>query len=131
MDTECMDIETTASLTADRDQLRLTIAYVADRKVKGSRNCASVLRDVQECCRAALEGCQVSAPTREDAAVIETLIDRVGLYETVSLIEAICASKADHIRSAWQDEPLARVWERAGRDLCHASAKFAGIEVLS
>ena len=70
-------------------------------------------------------------PKAEDAIVLETLINQIGLYEVLSTIEAICAEKADHFRTSWQDEGLAKLWDRAGADICEASTNSVAIENLS
>ncbi len=41
---------------------------------------------------------------------LETLIDRCGLSSVLMALSEICGEKADHIRSNWQDEHLARDW---------------------
>jgi hypothetical protein len=41
---------------------------------------------------------------------IETLIDRCGLSSVLMALSEICGDKAEHIRSNWQDEILARDW---------------------
>ena len=70
-------------------------------------------------------------PKAEDATILETLIDQIGLYEVLSTVEAICADKADHCRTNWQDEGLAKLWDRAGVDICEASTNSVAIENLS
>lgn len=46
--------------------------------------------------------------------VIEELIDREGLGRVLEEIASICAEKAEHIRSNWQDPRLAKHWAKAG-----------------
>lgn len=43
---------------------------------------------------------------------IEHLIDKYGLEGICDAISHICNEKADHARSNWQDEPMAKVWEK-------------------
>ena len=43
---------------------------------------------------------------------LETLIDAYGLEGVLYAIGDICAEKADHIRSNWQDERLAKEWSK-------------------
>lgn len=64
----------------------------------------------------------MSLPSSKDAQDLETMIDRLGLYEVLSMIEAICAEKADHIRSSYDDVALAAVWDKAGAAICEASS---------
>jgi hypothetical protein len=46
---------------------------------------------------------------------LESIIDRYGLWCTLEKLELLCFEKAAHIRCDFQDEDLARKWERAGR----------------
>ena len=43
---------------------------------------------------------------------LEGLIDKSSVKTVLEAITDICNAKASHIRSNWQDEPLARSWER-------------------
>ena len=61
-------------------------------------------------------------PTKADADTLENMIDRTSLYEVLSIIEGICAAKADHLRSNWQDDYAAKLWDRAGADICEVSS---------
>lgn len=49
----------------------------------------------------------------EDA--VEALIDKASLRQVLDSIAYVCWEKAEHIRSNWQDEPLARDWDAAGK----------------
>ena len=51
--------------------------------------------------------------TQEDRDIIERLIDWHGLDNVVDALADICAEKADHIRSNWQDMETAKHWDRA------------------
>ncbi|MGO8921348.1 MAG: hypothetical protein ACLQF4_00230 [Xanthobacteraceae bacterium] len=42
---------------------------------------------------------------------LEGMIDAAGLRNVVWALAYICWEKADHARSNWQDEQLARDWE--------------------
>ena len=42
---------------------------------------------------------------------LEGMIDVAGLRNVVWALAHICWEKADHVRSNWQDEQLARDWE--------------------
>lgn len=46
--------------------------------------------------------------------MLESLIDREGLYNILDLVSEICHLKADHLASNWQDYNAAKVWTRAG-----------------
>ena len=52
---------------------------------------------------------------------IEQMIDRVGLATVLRSIQAICIGKADHIHTNWQDQHLAKQWERAARVVAKAA----------
>ena len=45
---------------------------------------------------------------------LESMVDMYGLGHILNSLSAICFLKAEHIRSAWQDEGLAKDWEYAG-----------------
>jgi len=45
---------------------------------------------------------------------LEAMIDQSSLKEVLDMLAEICHEKADHLRSAWQDEVAAREWERMG-----------------
>ncbi len=50
---------------------------------------------------------------REDRAYqMEQLLDSLGVVDFVEMLTSICYEKADHVRSNWQDEVLAKAWER-------------------
>ena len=53
---------------------------------------------------------------------VERLIDKYGLSTILGSIAQICFEKAEHIRANWQDEPLARAWDRVGKALDRAAA---------
>lgn len=63
-------------------------------------------------------------PTRADVATLEALVDSISLYEVLSMLEAICVSKAAHIEESWQDRPLAKLWSNAGAEICEASSRI-------
>lgn len=42
---------------------------------------------------------------------MEQFIDRESLDALLYLVQEICLEKAEHIRSNWQDEALAKEWE--------------------
>jgi hypothetical protein len=54
---------------------------------------------------------------------LEGMIDQYGLKKVLSMMSDICAEKADHIRSNWQDAALARQWENEARKLDTAASK--------
>lgn len=51
----------------------------------------------------------------DDSRALEDLIDRYNLSSVILEIANISAEKAEHVRSNWQDEGLARAWDKAAR----------------
>jgi hypothetical protein len=49
--------------------------------------------------------------------VVEPVIDRLGLNDTIQGIAEICRGKAEHLRTNWQDATSARLWDRAASRL--------------
>jgi hypothetical protein len=43
---------------------------------------------------------------------LERLVDQYGLHRVTDWLADICAQKAEHIRHNWQDEKMARLWEK-------------------
>ena len=64
----------------------------------------------------------MSLPTKADSEILELMVDRVSLYEVLSMLEAICTEKADHIEITYGDKDLAAMWMKAGSDICEASS---------
>ncbi len=56
---------------------------------------------------------------------LEAIIDRTSLARTLEALAHICAQKSRHIEENWQNQPLARRWERAGNMIDKTSAKPA------
>lgn len=48
---------------------------------------------------------------------LESIVDKSSMSDVINALSMIASEKADHIRINWQDEALARVWERMGRTL--------------
>jgi len=57
---------------------------------------------------------------------LELLIDGSSVSEVLDMIGTICSEKGEHIRRNWQDEPLARRWERAGKQ-CDSLSDSIGL----
>lgn len=57
---------------------------------------------------------EVSLMKRDD---LEQMIDRMGLSRVLFLMAEICAEKADHIETTWQDRPLSREWIKDAKAL--------------
>ena len=47
---------------------------------------------------------------QEDADTLEQIIDRLGLSDFFMTVVHVLEEKEEHIRSAWQDEHLAKRW---------------------
>ena len=71
-----------------------------------------------------------TVPNAEEMLALETLLDRVGLFEMLIALSVICGDKADHIRVNWQDERTARAWDEA-RGRLETTAKTKQIEAVS
>lgn len=50
-------------------------------------------------------------------ADLERMLDEGGYDWLVMTLQEICYEKADHIRSNWQDEKLAKSWENRANKL--------------
>lgn len=48
------------------------------------------------------------------SSAVEQHIDQYGLESILEIVAIICHEKSDHIRANWQDEKLARAWEKNG-----------------
>jgi hypothetical protein len=68
--------------------------------------------------------------THEDKTKLEQLIDRSSLAMVLLVISEICHDKAEHIRTNWQDAPLARLWEFAAHRI-DTSANSGSISRVS
>ena len=63
---------------------------------------------------------------QETIEAIEPLLDRSSLSDIVLALARLCNEKAEHVRSAWQDEHLAKAWDRAAR-ACDRFSQHAGV----
>lgn len=59
---------------------------------------------------------------RDDMAQLERIMDTYGLEGLLYAISDICADKAEHIRSNWQDNITARYWEHRHIRVTRAAA---------
>lgn len=46
---------------------------------------------------------------------LEPLIDRHGLHGVLESLSQICYLKSAHVAESWQDNELARLWERSAK----------------
>lgn len=51
--------------------------------------------------------------TIEQTEQVEKLIDTLGLHNLLGTISVVCAEKAEHIETNWQDHALAKKWNAA------------------
>jgi hypothetical protein len=54
---------------------------------------------------------------QEDCDELESLVDKNGLSGTLQALAQICSEKADHIRSSYDDDETADLWEEVADDL--------------
>ena len=52
---------------------------------------------------------------------LEAEVDRTSVSQVVQTLADVCREKAQHIRENWQDEGLAKVWDRVATRLELAS----------
>jgi hypothetical protein len=61
---------------------------------------------------------------------LEQLIDSHSLIGVLEALAAVCHGKAQHVRSNWQDEDLARCWDKAGFAVVRAEASVRKVGAL-
>ncbi len=49
--------------------------------------------------------------------VLESVLDQSNIKQVILMLARICNEKADHVRENWQDERMAKTWERNARKL--------------
>jgi hypothetical protein len=59
-----------------------------------------------------------------DMEALEGILDRHGLHGVLDMLASVCAEKAEHVRSNWQDEGTARMWDRRATKL----SNFASLQ---
>lgn len=62
--------------------------------------------------------------TQSHFETLESILDQSNINEVVKMLGRICYEKADHARSNWQDEDLAKAWERNGSLLGTVEARL-------
>lgn len=55
---------------------------------------------------------------------LESVIDEIGLSALLNEIAEIAREKADHLRSNWQDETSAKLWDKDADRIEKVSAKL-------
>ena len=54
---------------------------------------------------------------KEYMDALEELIDELTLATILEMLERICHKKAEYLRTHWQDETSAKMWEKAARQI--------------
>ncbi len=54
---------------------------------------------------------------KEYMEVVEGLVDKLSLPTILELLERICHKKAENLRTHWEDETSAKLWEKAARQI--------------
>ncbi len=54
---------------------------------------------------------------KEYMEVVEGLVDKLTLSTILEMLERICHKKAENLRTHWQDETTAKLWEKAARQI--------------
>ncbi|MGB3756225.1 MAG: hypothetical protein WBA07_07605 [Rivularia sp. (in: cyanobacteria)] len=54
---------------------------------------------------------------KEYMEIVEGLVDKLTLPTILELLERICHKKAENLRTHWQDETSAKLWEKAARQI--------------
>ena len=62
--------------------------------------------------------------TQDEAVALEALVDRCDLETVVDALGLICAEKAEHLRSNWQDGASAKLWDKRCRALQKLAAQI-------
>ena len=61
---------------------------------------------------------------------LEAMVDKVGVANVLHALGHICAAKAEHLESNWQDGTAAKVWSRAGNFLDNIAPFNKSISLL-
>ena len=54
---------------------------------------------------------------KEFMNALEELVDQLTLGAILELLERICHKKAEHLRTHWDDEHSAKLWEKAAKQI--------------
>lgn len=61
--------------------------------------------------------------TTKAVAVVEQLIDEVGLQTVLDALTIACNEKAEHVQSNWGDRLLSRRWDAMGKTMAGVAAE--------
>lgn len=76
-------------------------------RLRRSGFCQHILDEVQE----------VSIMQKEYMEILESLINKLTLSAILEMLERICHKKAENLRTHWQDETSAKLWDKAARQI--------------
>lgn len=62
--------------------------------------------------------------SREDLEQLEGMVDRYRLRGVVEALAHIAAEKADHLRTNWQDEAAASLWDKDAERLDRVASRL-------
>ncbi|MBU7582919.1 MAG: hypothetical protein KAF91_08410 [Nostoc sp. TH1S01] len=55
--------------------------------------------------------------TKEYMDSLESIVEQLTLAAVLEMLERICHKKAENLRTHWQDENSAKLWEKAARQI--------------
>jgi len=58
---------------------------------------------------------------------IEALVDAGTVGGVLSLLAEVCSAKADHIRTNWQDEQTAAIWDKMAGEVLNSQQRILRI----
>ncbi len=70
----------------------------------------------------------MSVSVHEAQTTLESLVDQFSVSTVIAMLSDVASEKAEHIRSAWQDEGLAKVWDRMAKTLDNSYLKINKID---
>ena len=60
---------------------------------------------------------------KELESTLEGLVDTCGLSTVISALSEICHAKAEHLRTNWQDEAMAKIWDHSGKRIAQCAMR--------
>ena len=67
--------------------------------------------------------------TTIDSVQLESMVDTVGLSAVLDALASICSEKADHVRTTWQDEGLARLWDKSAKVVLDSATRVHAVKL--
>ncbi|ABA24773.1 conserved hypothetical protein (plasmid) [Trichormus variabilis ATCC 29413] len=55
--------------------------------------------------------------TKQYMDYLESVVDQLTLAAVLEMLERICHKKAENLRTHWQDENSAKLWDKAARQI--------------